>query len=307
MRYLPFIDGKYSTAPGLYPTDKAEHPTDRLIFQIDENYPEYIGNKLSGRKENIHKYYCEKDLNPQTAATVNRYIANQLVKEHPQVFSVQKNDGHFIFLNSKTGEHFQWDEDWVHIVGDTYLSLLDALSSQVQEDIAICQLQEDKDWMAAIHLFSPNHWDARDKIGRPFDAVHAIVPGMEKTIQHYPKILQSIVHKGPFTRFAWGMSTDARLNHHPEPPPGVAHHYWYGRKIGEGDYDIFIRVERQSLVGFPETNAFFFAIRTFFYPMNDLNAQEKKALYTAVETMSEKSLRYKGLLGKVESLKEKLF
>lgn len=306
MRYLPFIDGKYSTAPGLYPTEKAEQAADRLIFQIDEKYSEYIGNKLSGRKENIHKYYCEKDLHPQTAVTVNRYIAHQLVKEHPEVFSLQKNAGQYLFLNSKTGEHLQWSDDWMNVDGNTYLSLFDALSSQVQEDTAICQLRSDKDWMAAIHLCSPNHWDARDKIGKPFDAVHAMVPGMEKTVQHYPKMVQSILNKGPFTRFAWGISTDARLNHHPDPPPGVAYKYWYGRKIGEGDYDMFIRVERQSLVGFPDANAFFFAIHTYFYPVNDLNAQEKASLCAAVETMSEASQKYKGLYGKVEILKEML-
>jgi hypothetical protein len=299
MKYLPFIDGKYSTAPGLYLTEKAEQAADRLIFQIDDNYPEYIGNKLSGRKENIHKYYCEKDLHPNTAVTINRYVAFQLVIEHPHVFSLQENDGQYVFLNNKTSEHLQWGNDWVHVSGSIYLTLLDALSSQVQEDTAICQLQGDKDWMAAIHLCSPNHWDAREKIGRSFDAVHAIVPSMEKTIQHYPKMFQSILNKGPFTRFAWGISTDARLNHHPEPPPGVDPIYWYGRKIGQDDYDIFLRVERQNLVGFPDVNAFLFTIRTYFYSVNDLNAQEKNALFAAIETMSEASKKYKGLYGKV--------
>jgi hypothetical protein len=65
-------------------------------------------------------------------------------------------------------------------------------------------------------------------------------------------------------------------------------------------------VERQSLVGFPEANAFFFAIRTYFYPVSDLDVQEKKALCTAVETMPEASQKYKGLYGKARILKEML-
>ena len=306
MRYLPFIDGKYSTAPGLFSTDKAEHAKDRLIFQIDENYHEYIGNKSSCRKENIHKYYCEKDLYPETAVMVNRYVAHQLVKEHGGIFSLKKMNGHYLFLNNKTGEQLQWGDDWSKVANSHYLSLFDALCSQAQEDFAICQLQHDKDWMATIHLCSPNHWAAAEKTGRPFDAVHALVPGMEKTIQHYPKMLHSAVHKGPFTRFAWGLSTDTRLNHHPVPPTGVDPVYWHGRKIGEGGYEIFVRVERQGLVGFPEANAFFFAIRTYFYPVDALNAEEKKAICTAVETMSDESLKYKGLYGKVEILKDLL-
>lgn len=55
MRCLPFIDGKYSMSPGLSSTDKAVHATDSLISQVDQNYAGYIGNKLSCRKENIHK------------------------------------------------------------------------------------------------------------------------------------------------------------------------------------------------------------------------------------------------------------
>ena len=30
--------------------------------------------------------------------------------------------------------------------------------------------------------------------------------------------LSENARKGPFVRFAWGFSTDTRLNHHPEPP-----------------------------------------------------------------------------------------
>src|SRR5690606_24022878 len=133
--------------------------------------------------------------------------------------------------------------------------------------------------------------------------VHEPVPGMEKVIQHYPKLLANIVNtKGPYTRFAWGIATDTRLNHHPEPPSGVNISDWQGRNI-EKDHPLFVRTERQNLIGFPEVNAFLFTIRTYFYDTALLAPAEKQALVTALDSMTEKTLEYKGLTGQVEKIK----
>ena len=162
------------------------------------------------------------------------------------------------------------------------------------------------DWLAAIHLCAPNHWAAEDKVGKPFNGVHAPVPGMEKTMPHYFKMLQSVIQKGPFTRYAWGIATDNRLNHHPEAPPGINKQQWQGRAI-DGHSQLYIRTERQNLVGFPQVNAFMFTIRTYFYEVNQLNNNEKKALWSAVRGMSEEALAYKGLTGVTDFLSKHLF
>jgi len=103
MKYLPFLDGKYSTAPGLTAMAKAEHAADRLVFQLDEQYETYISNKSECRKEDIHKYYVEADLYGETAATVNRHIVRQLVAEYPAVFvrwAVQPGAGRHGYLSA---------------------------------------------------------------------------------------------------------------------------------------------------------------------------------------------------------------
>ncbi len=302
MKYLPFSDGKYSVAPALISAKKTESMSEKYVFQIDETYKEYIANKGACREENIHKYYFEKHLYPQTVAEVNQFIVQQLIKEYPDYFHLKQQDDRYVLTNHLTHQCLQWKEDWIQIDGNRYVSLFDALACQVQEDFAICQLEGDKDWMAAIHICSPNHWEPAVKAGRSFDAIHAVVPGMEKTMPHYFKMLQSVVSKGAFTRFAWGIATDDRLNHHPVPAPGADAEIWKGRKIEEG-CDLYLRVEKQSLTGLPHINAFFFTIRTYFYRVDELEQHEKAALIAAVETMSELSLAYKGLTGKVELLK----
>jgi hypothetical protein len=277
MKYLPFLDGQNST--------------DLTIFQLDYQYHTYLNNKFECRKEAIDKYYLEKDLYPDTLIEANKLLAGQLVKEYPADFVLTEQKGHYAFHNKITGGTLEWKNDWIAIEHWSYISLFDALSSQVQEDIAICQLENERDWLAAIHLSAPNHWSPAEKIGRPFGVVHSVVPGMEKD---------------PFIRFAWDISTDTRLNHHPIPPPGVHIDDWQGRSIEGNNSKIYLRVERQVIVGIPARNAFMFTIRTYFYDIDELQADERSALLMAVESMSPSSLEYKRLAGKTEVLKRKL-
>jgi dimethylamine monooxygenase subunit A len=300
--YLHFLDGGYSTAPGLTAMGKVA-PEEQFVFQIDEQYDDFIENKRRCRRERLNKYYLEEKFYPETAAAVNRLLVHRLGVEYPGQFRPQ---GPCVLHNKRTGEMIRWGDDWINVQDGRYTSLFDALCSQVPEDIAVCQLERTSDWLAAIHLSSPNHWAAGDKIGKPFGEVHGPVPGMEKLNQHYFKMLDTAVRKGPFIRFAWGIATDKRLNHHPDAPPGTDPGYWQGRRVGDSNEPIYLRVERQVIVGLPECDAFVFTIRTYFYGIDDLASDEKKALLSAVENMSPQSLAYKGLTGALDSLLRRL-
>jgi heme-dependent oxidative N-demethylase alpha subunit-like protein len=303
-RYLPFLNGKYSTAPGLISKKKTANENS-LVFQIDENYFAYLKNKEDCRRENIHKYFIEHELPGETIAAINRYMLWQMSVEYPGNFTYDEQTR--LLKNKLTKKEFVINEDLISVNGDEYLSVFDMLCSQLQEDFAICCLSEQKDWLAAIHLCAPNHWAAADKIGKPFDAVHAPVPDMEKTKQNYLKILLSVIEKGPFTRFAWGIATDNRLNHHPDAPDGMNEDYWHGRKTDTQNPKFYLRVERQNLVGFSAMNAFLFSIRTYFYSIEELENEEKRSLLMALESMSAATLNYKGLNDKIGTLRSLLF
>lgn len=301
MKYLPFLSGTYSTAPGLVSILKAEG-LDSFIFQIDDTYRSYLNNKDNCRKENIHKYYCEERLQPETIQLVNRYLVDQLSKEYPNHFAVDYDRRSFV--NRITEEQITWTAEWQLNQNSRYETLFDALCCQVQEDLAVFQLSNNEDWLASIHLCAPNHWAPGDKIGKPFQAVHAPVPGMEKTLQHYRRMLESVVNaSSPFTRFAWGVATDTRLNHHPQAPLYVDDAYWQGRDHHEKN-TWFIRTERQNLVGFAKENAFLFTIRTYFYRIDELTVDEKKLLLKALQSMSSDSLQYKGLSRSLSRLED---
>ncbi len=120
---------------------------------------------------------------------------------------------------------------------------------------------------------------------------------MERTRNNAPAMMHAMVHKGPYVRFAWGVATDARLNHHPEPPPGRDAESWAGRRFDPGHPAAFLRIERQVLWGLPRHEAALFCIRTYFVDLCAIRANpaQRRQLLSALEDMSISMLRYKGI------------
>jgi hypothetical protein len=65
-------------------------------------------------------------------------------------------------------------------------------------------------------------------------------------------------------RFAWGLSTDTPLNHHPEPPMNILPLQWQGRNFDPNNPRLYLRIERQVIWGLPKYEAVLFVIRTYF-------------------------------------------
>lgn len=281
------MSGVYTTAPGLSPLSKDQGTSN--IFDVDEHYLQYIDNKRQCRKEGITKYYAEKDFSTSTADAVVGFLAERLCTEFPKSFGLENE----LFSNLQTGDSFSIRD--IHQSKTDYHSPFDGICSQLQEDVAVIQLKDETDWLSAIHLCSPNHWDPLTKVGRPFNEVHSPVPEFSRTVKNYHVMMKMIVDKGPFTRFAWGISTDARLNHHPTPPSTHHEDEWRGRKLGHDGTEFYVRAERQNLIGLPAVNAFIFTIRTYFYEVALLTMEEKSALRTAVNSMTSATLEYKGM------------
>jgi hypothetical protein len=289
---LPFLSGVYSTGPGLVPLSKNGLPDNR-VFDIDNNYEAYLANKSECRNH-LTKHFCTEKFQPATEAAACRFIAKELSRGYPNIFKFS-DEGEQVLENKTTGDALRWRENTLPSRGK-YMSLFDAISNQVQEDLAVFQLEDTSDWLAAIHLCSPNHWDPRDKVGRPFPEIHSPVPAMERTVSQYKPMLQSVISKGPFARYAWGIDRDDKLNHHPHGP----------NEGGAASDKYFIRMERQHLVGLPEVNAFLFTIRTYLLDVDSLNGEERAALASAVRSMSPASLKYKRMDGYVEKLLERI-
>lgn len=171
----------------------------------------------------------------------------------------------------------------------------------MQDDLAVVSTEGDRHWLSAIHLCFPNSWAAEDKIGRTFAAVHAPVAGMDAMNRRGDELVRLMVGAtAGLVRFAWGITFDDRLNHHPDPP---------GVEAPPAGFDptrprAFLRVERQTIWGFPDVAAALFTIRTYLYGCGDIRRDpvRREYLAAAIASMSPESLAYKGLAGAKDAL-----
>ncbi|MFA6108264.1 MAG: heme-dependent oxidative N-demethylase subunit alpha family protein, partial [Candidatus Latescibacterota bacterium] len=147
----------------------------------------------------------------------------------------------------------------------------------------------------AIHLCFPYRWTAEEKIGLDFVTMHLPVPGIENFRR--PGMVNIMLQKGPLVRFVWEVVTDTRLNHHPEPPPGVPLERWQRRPFDPEDPRFFLRVERVVIWSFPDQEAALLAVRVSFQDGAAIRRDptRRDALCAAIASMSPESLRYKGL------------
>lgn len=301
-RYFPLERGVYEVAPGLKKlgTDFGNGPRDSKTFQLDSDFARYRQNKLSCRGERFGKYVQTKDFTEEVSRAVNRAIIDRLVQEHPKIFNLAlSHDGSEKLSCAHTGEALVFDPG-LKLRGTAYSSTLDALSCQIQEDIAVMTREGDKNWLAALHLCSPSHWSAEDKIGKSFFDIHTPVPGIQKINSAHLAWVDAMITKGPYVRFVWGFGTDDRLNHHPEAPPGQDPVAWKGRSFSlrqDGKSPFILRVERQVLLPLPKVQSAIFLIRVSFVDGQAIksNPKERELLRSALQSMTEESLVYKGL------------
>jgi len=298
-RYYPLAHGKYEVSAGLKPLGAAfgNGAADEKVFQIDEQFPRYREVKLRARDERLTKYYPENaELSPEAESEVARFMIEKLTAEYPEIFKLVHEHSAYGWECKHTKERFFFTDEFRLLRQETpvktpYRDAFDAIATQIQEDFAIWRREPatKREWLGSIHLCYPNHWEAEEKIGRPFNMVHVPVAGFDRLAKAKDGLVDMIITKGPFVRFAWGVATDPELNHHPK-------NEFQGRAFDPAKPELHLRVERQTLAPFADAGASLFTIRTYFLDCTkDISGEERQALVRAIEGMTPESLVYKGL------------
>lgn len=314
--YFPLMSGRYEVKPGMMPFGSclSNGEADQQVFQIDDNFTHYRQAKLLARAERLSKYYQTCNYSKAVAGAIARLIINRLTQEYPKHFYCQKSIANtWIFHSQLTKETLYLDTDWElqqvqgSAVFPPYASTLDALAAQMQEDLTvICHIANGSNWLSAVHLCYPNHWSAEAKIGKDFATIHAPVAGIEKINRRANAIVNTMIDHKPMVRFAWGLSTDTRLNHHPQAPSGMSVSQWRGRNFDPQQPRLYLRIERQVIWGLPEYEAALFTIRTYFRDCGVIKKDSvlRSKLHAAIESMTSESLDYKGLTESKASILE---
>jgi hypothetical protein len=299
--YFPAAGGTYEVKPNLKPlgTDFGNGAADSQIFQVDAGYGEYRRVKQRARAERLDKYYQTRDFSPEVAGPICRFIALRLAEEHPALFALDAQPGEWTLRSALHGETLRFDPEMRQVRGGdavpSYADPFDALAAQVQEDLVVVRRVQGADWTCAIHLCCPYRWTAEEKIGLDFVTMHAPVPGMEPFRR--AGMVTNMVKHGPLVRFVWEVTTDARLNHHPQPPPDADPADWQATRFDPRHPRLFLRVEREVFWSFPDQEAALMAVRTSFRSGEEIRREVslRQALGATIESMTPEALRYKGL------------
>ena len=292
---LPLEDCDFRFEAGLRRLDAVpvHDARDQLAFQIDACWPAYREAKLAVRAEQFAKYVGFEPGQTALLRAVTAMLAERLGREYPRHFRYAASASADWVLHSRLSGA-------VIRSGDEPRSLVDALAMEVQEDVALMTLVEGEPRLTGLHVCFPNHWAPAEKLGGGFGAVHAAVPGMARLTRHPGRLHRALSQGHPWVRFAWGLATDTRLNHHPEPPPGSDAASWAGRRFDPAEPALWLRVERQVMLPVAGFQAYVFLIRTCFHAVADLAPEARQRLRRALATMDADTRAYKGLADSAE-------
>jgi len=311
LHYFPLQSRAFEFTAGLRRLQpEAGDSLDGLI-QIDNQWPRYRMEKLNARREQVDKYICSKHLSEPARYRATSALIEYLIRTWPALFR-RDNDGDITRLHCELSGETLFLTPSLELIGiesDTdilplpaYINALDALCCQIQEDLAICQRRDSDNHITFLHLCLPNHWAPGDKIGRDFISIHGPVPGMTRINRHAATLVRMLTGTASHERFAWGLTTDAQLNHHPQPAAvngahgtETGHEQHPGRRFDSSDPQVYLRVERQVSFGLADADAFLFLIRTYVYAIRTLERQQLIKLTHALETMSAEIRAYKGI------------
>lgn len=155
------------------------------------------------------------------------------------------------------------------------------LAMQIQEDLAIHRISDDKDWLAATHICCPSSWSPEEKIGKSFNQIHEPIPGMN--LANSRKLVEASIFNGPYERFVWGLIYENELNYHPSI---------YRKSFDPENPFFLVKVERQIMAGLPEHKAMLFVLRQFMLAEHEV---DKPALHKAISGMTQQQRAYKNI------------
>lgn len=147
-------------------------------------------------------------------------------------------------------------------------------------------------------LCFPTGWSLTASLGRPLEAIHGVVPGLNASLASpIQRMLSQLKPGAGVGRANWGLAATPALNLHPDQPRP---------RLGEplDLAQVWLRIEHQVLAALDTAGGVVFGIRVTCVPWAEVCADEavRRGLHRALRTMPEPVLAYKGLLAVCPSL-----
>jgi len=235
-------------------------------IEIDEHFETELAQKAEIMEAHPSTAFCALDGTEDAAREVLDELVSHLHTVHP--------------------------EQAERLTVDASLHPLDAAGRLVQEDLVLMVERDDKLVFGAGSVCFPNRWDLNSKLGLTMSEVHEPVSLLNEQLGTViDDVLRRLTSDRPMWRLGWGVidtddlyqAVDGTAAPRPVDAPPSEHH---------------LRIERETLRRFPQTNCVLFTIRTHQLPLRDLrevDSSSAAALADAIESMPTPIAEYKQL------------
>ena len=151
----------------------------------------------------------------------------------------------------------RWPDRYGGVELDRHLHPLDAAARLVPEDLVLMVERDGHLVFGGGSVCFPNRWDLRSKLGLTMAGVHAPVAKLNEQLEApIDGFFDRLTPQRSFWRLGWGIVDTPDWY---TPVDGTA----ASRPSAPLPDDHFLRVERETLRRFPETNCVLFTIRTY--------------------------------------------
>ena len=238
---------------------------------VDEDATVFLSHKLEQQRKHPDQIYQTLPASKDAQSEFSSLLEAHLIADH----KFQRTDTDKL-INPQFGLEWKGSER------DLW-----SASLWVQEDICLLEEIKEEYILSAASICSPSNWDMPSKIGKPVSEIHNPVPGYKNQMSNkVDRLMRNLKPGKPLKRFNWSIQPHGDL-------------YW------KTDVDIkketlqkHWRVERQTLLRLPSTNAIVFGIRVF---LHSFTAMAKirgfdNAIAAIIERLPREQSIYKNLL-----------
>ena len=221
-------------------------------------------------------------------------IMTSKARDYPHWFELHKQGDKWHWINKplEIEQKFTFGDETTLPYGP-----MEYITRQTQGDFSLQDQRDDNLWMDAGMITTQADWSLDFDVGMSFHEWHAPVPlAHEKGIfDRALKFLLNLQLGAPVRRFNWTMTVDPLLDTSPETYPqwGPTRASLTPETIGKR---MHLRVELQTLIRLPRSNAIAFPIRCYLIKFDELVTVPKwgRRLHRVIRDLPEELAVYKG-------------
>jgi dimethylamine monooxygenase subunit A len=282
LKYFPFDGKEVRPRVGLLPLAMADW------IEIDEHYEPTIDKKKKLLAEQRDAVLQVRPGADASCLELRQILAAFLAERFPDLFVMDREE-----IRTR-GRAFARPESGSEA--------LEQIALWTQEDWTLLSPRAPVTLEAASICF-PSRWALAEKMGRDSDGIHARVPGFAAIAKATANTLERLIVGKPLWRLNWSIhDSDELFAPTPQTHSPVL-------DVSNVLQKTWLRVERQTLVRLPATQAVVFSIRTYLHSLDEVVANDERRSFLAetLRQLLDDSARYKGMMPFLEVLKEVLF